>query len=61
MQKNLDAIIAELAKSGTISNNGVQKLLHTSNASAIRFLSMLVKQGKIVKRGKGRGVVYVKV
>lgn len=60
MQKNLERIMAELEKTGTISNNGVQKLLNTSNATAIRYLSMLVKQGKIKREGNGRGVVYVK-
>ena len=60
VQKNLDAIMTALEKDSTISNNKVQELLDTSNASAIRYLSILVKEGKIKKSGKGRGVVYTK-
>ena len=60
-QEHLETIMSEIEKRGSLSNKDVKKLLDCSEASATRYLSMLVKQGKITKKGRGRGVVYVKV
>ena len=61
-QANLDKIITELEKRGTITNDEVEKLLHCSDATASRYLLELVKQGKIKKVGTtGAGVVYMKI
>jgi len=58
-QKKLDKILAEMATNGKITNDEVEKLLHVSDATATRYLSLLEKQGKIRQVGKtGKGVVY---
>ena len=60
-QEHLDAIMSEIEKRDSLSNKDVKKMLDCSEASPTRYLAALVKSGKIVKKGKGRGVVYVKV
>jgi DNA-binding IclR family transcriptional regulator len=35
-----------------------EKLLHVSNATAHRYLNMLVVRGKLRREGRGRGVKY---
>ena len=52
--------MSEIEKQGSLSNKDIKKLLDCSEASATRYLSALVKAGKITKKGKGRGVVYVR-
>ena len=45
-----------------ITNDEVEKLLHVSDATATRYLSVLEKEGKVKQVGKtGIGVVYEKI
>ena len=69
-QEKLNKIMAELNKKGKngstsspqVTNDEVEKLLHVSDATAARYLSALVKEGKLKQVGKtGTGVVYTKV
>ncbi|OGG50758.1 hypothetical protein A2763_02430 [Candidatus Kaiserbacteria bacterium RIFCSPHIGHO2_01_FULL_54_36] len=68
-QKKLDRIMAmfeEKKQDGStsspqVTNNDVEKLLHVSDATATRYLSILVKEGRVRRVGKtGAGVVYTK-
>ena len=44
-----------------VGNDEVEKLLHVSDATATRYLSVLEREGKIKQLGKtGKGVVYTK-
>lgn len=43
----LDKILAEAKKKHSITNDGVEKLLRVSDATATRYLSQLVKEGKL--------------
>jgi len=57
----LEKIMAALNTKNKITNNEVEKLLHVSDATAERYLSTLVKEGKIIQVGKqGKGVLYIK-
>ena len=59
--KKLDRILKEAEKKGHITNDEVEKLLHTSHATATRYLSQLVKEGKLQTNGKkGKAVEYMK-
>ena len=59
--KKLDRILKEAEKKGHITNDEVEKLLHTSHATATRYLSELVKEGKLQTNGKkGKAVEYMK-
>ncbi|MBP6884711.1 MAG: DUF977 family protein, partial [Candidatus Pacebacteria bacterium] len=61
-QKRLDKIMGLFAKRTSLSNDDVEKLLHVSDATATRYLSILEKGGKIVQSGKtGRSVSYSKI
>ena len=61
-KSNLEKIMTELEKKGKVTNDEVEKLLHVSDATATRYLSVLEKEGKIKQVGKtGMGVVYTKV
>jgi len=45
-----------------VTNDEVEKLLHISDATATRYLSVLVKEGKIKQIGTiGSGVAYTKI
>jgi len=55
-------LMAEIEKRGKISNDEVEKLLHVSDATAARYLAVLVKEGKIKQdRKTGAGVAYTKI
>ena len=61
-KSKLEKIMTELEKKGKVTNDEVEKLLHVSDATATRYLSVLEKEGKIKQVGKtGMGVVYTKV
>jgi len=48
--------------SGQVTNDDVEKLLHVSDATATRYLSILKKEGRIVQSGKtGQSVSYSKI
>jgi Fic family protein len=49
------------AESRKISNDQVEKFLHVSDSTATRYLSRLVKEGRIIKNEKkGSGTTYSK-
>ena len=59
--KKLEKILSAVGTKGKITNDEVEKLLHVSDATATRYLSALVKNGKLKQEGKtGAGVAYVK-
>ena len=56
--EHLEKIMAHAREKKEITNDDVEKLLHVSDATASRYLKMLVASGKLMKEGKGRGVQY---
>ena len=61
-RKKRDKIMLALTTKNKITNDEVEKLLHVSDATATRYLSVLEKEGKIAQVGKtGHGVVYQKI
>ncbi|MBP6884452.1 MAG: hypothetical protein KBC17_01345, partial [Candidatus Pacebacteria bacterium] len=61
-RKKLDKVMGLFVKKATVTNDDVEKLLHVSDATATRYLSILEKEGKIQQTGKtGRGVSYKKI
>lgn len=57
--KRLTKIMAEVERRGTMTNDQVEKLLHVSDATATRYLSELVKQGRLEQTGRtGKWVSY---
>jgi predicted transcriptional regulator len=60
-RKKLDKIMSMFLKQASITNDEVEKYLHISDATATRYLSILVKEGKIKQNGKtGKSVSYTK-
>lgn len=58
----LDKVMEAITKHGSITNDQVEKLLHVSDATATRYLSILEKEGKVQQVGKtGKSVKYQKV
>ena len=58
-EKKLAKIMALLAAQTTVTNDEVEKLLHVSDATATRYLSILAERGKLKQVGHtGRGVRY---
>ncbi len=61
-RKKLDRVMSMFLKQSKITNDEVEKLLHVSDATATRYLSILEKEGKIVQSGKtGKGVSYSRI
>ena len=61
-QQKLEKIMTLFEKKEKITNDEVEKLLHCSDATALRYLNELVKQGKIQRVGKtGAGVEYTRI
>jgi hypothetical protein len=61
-RKKLDRVMTLFAKRTNITNNEVEKFLHVSDATAARYLEILVKENKIKQSGKtGKGVSYSKI
>jgi len=61
-RKKRDKIMEALTKKNKITNDEVEKLLHVSDATAERYLAVLVKEGKIKQdRKTGAGVAYTKI
>lgn len=59
--KKLLKIMNLFAKKKSITNDDVEKLLHVSDATALRYLTQLKNENKIVQIGKtGQGVTYTK-
>ena len=60
-QKKLLKVMGLFVKKSHITNDDVEKLLHVSDATALRYLTHLKKENKIVQNGKtGQGVTYSK-
>lgn len=60
-QKKLLKVMTLFAKKSHITNDDVEKLLHVSDATALRYLSQLKKENKITQIGKTRqGVTYTR-
>ena len=61
-QIKLEKVMTLFNTKEKITNDDVEKLLHVSDATALRYLKELVKQGKIQRVGKtGAGVEYIKI
>src|SRR3989344_4168540 len=61
-RKKLEKIIEVLNTKGKVTNDEVEKLLHVSDATATRYLSILEKEGKIKQRGRaGQSVSYSRI
>jgi len=61
-RKKLEKIIEALNTKGKITNDEVEKLLHISDATATRYLSILEKEGKIKQSGRtGQSVSYSRI
>ena len=61
-RKKLDKIMTLFLKKQKITNDEVEKFLHVSDATTGRYLSILVKEGKIKQEGKtGQSVFYSKI
>ena len=58
-EKKLTKIMTLLAAQTAVTNDEVEKLLHVSDATATRYLSILAERGKLKQVGHtGRGVRY---
>lgn len=57
-QKRLEKILELARKKGEITNDDVEKLLHVSDATATRYLSQLVKEGKLLRVGPPEKAKY---
>ncbi len=61
-RKKLDKVMGLFASRTSVTNDEVEKLLHVSDSTATRYLSILEKEGKIQQTGKtGRSVSYTKI
>lgn len=61
-RKKLDHLMSLFLKKSQITNDDVEKLLHVSDATVTRYLSILEKEGKIKQSGKtGKGVSYSRI
>ncbi|MEK7564596.1 MAG: hypothetical protein AAB510_03485 [Patescibacteria group bacterium] len=61
-RKKLNRVMSLFLAHSKITNDNVEKLLHVSDATATRYLSILEKEGKIKQNGKtGKGVSYSRI
>lgn len=61
-RKKLEKIMTLFAKQTNITNDEVEKLLHISDATSTRYLTILKKENKIKQNGKtGKSVSYSKI
>lgn len=61
-QQKLEKIMTLFDTKEKITNDDVEKFLHCSDATALRYLKELVRQGKIQRVGTtGAGVEYTKI
>ena len=61
-RKKLDRLMTLFLKKPQITNDDVEKLLHVSDATATRYLSILEREGEIKQSGKtGKGVSYSRI
>ncbi len=57
-RERLEKIIARAVHKGSITNNDVELLVHVTDATATRYLSELVKTGRLKKIGIRAGTNY---
>jgi hypothetical protein len=57
-EKKLQLIVEHTRAHSSIANDDIEKLLHLSNATASRYLKLLVERGSLIRSGKGRSVRY---
>ena len=57
-QAGLEKIVAFAIKKRSITNNNVELLLHVSDATATRYLSDLVKAGRLKRTGERASATY---
>lgn len=57
-EKRLSKIMSLAAKKRKITNDDAQKLLRVSDATATRYLSQLVKQGRLKRQGSPKDAWY---
>lgn len=57
-EKRFEKILELAKKKGEITNDDVEKLLHISDATATRYLSQLVKEGKLLRVGPPERAKY---
>src|SRR3989344_3572424 len=61
-RKKLDKVMSLFLQQSKITNDEVEKLLHVSDATATRYLSILEKENKIRQAGKtGKSVSYSRI
>jgi hypothetical protein len=58
-QKKLDKVMLLAQKKGFITNEQAQELLHCSDATATRYLSKLVQQGRLNRTDGSHWVKYI--
>ncbi len=58
-QKKLDKVMLTAQKKGFITNEQAQELLHCSDATATRYLSKLVQQGRLNRTDGSHWVKYI--
>ena len=58
-QKKLDKLMLTTQKKGFITNEQAQELLHCSDATATRYLSKLVQQGRLNRTDGSHWVKYI--
>lgn len=54
-----DKILAYVSAHGSVSKDEAARFLHVAGSTAYRYLSFLVKEGKLKREGRGRAVRYV--
>jgi len=57
-REGLEKIVALAQHKGSIKNNDVELLLHVTDATATRYLSELVKAGRLQRIGKQKQPTY---
>ena len=61
-RKKLDKIMSMFETKSKITNDEVEKLIHVSDATATRYLTILKQENKIKQEGKtGKAVFYSKI
>jgi len=61
-RKKLDKIMSMFETKSKITNDEVEKILHVSDATATRYLTILKQENKIKQEGKtGKSVFYSKI
>ncbi|HDH31415.1 MAG TPA: ArsR family transcriptional regulator [Candidatus Wolfebacteria bacterium] len=59
-EKNKEKILELLKEKDQITNNDIESALGVSDATATRYFEELEQEGKIIQKGEGRGVYYIK-